>query len=342
MIDFTVQDISKCREKAIVCPTDTKLSGAGGVDNAIHDRAGKEFDAECKQIRECPFGKAVITSGCDLNAENVIHTAVPRSSEKALNAEYLLAACYISCLELAVQKGLQRVTFPALGAGFGGFSEDKAAEIAAEAVVKWCVKNLKCEARSEIRDHINIQFAFHNKDIMQTFMKHFSLRIVKTMQEYCSPSNLAFMFGDSLLLFFKEEGGYVTLPEPEKEITDRYRKDFWSLHYIYCEFSEVLFQIIGRPNFHLVVEKMDERIKHSGHPFEYHTFQARNADKLSFEECVCYLILLYREDRWDGGIEHVHIRHCVNGDVNKVLDRMEELLLAGVADLVGYDVVPHY
>lgn len=318
------------------------MSGAGDVDKAIHDCAGKEFDAECKQIGECPVGKAVITSGYDLNAENVIHTAVPRSTEKAYNAEYLLAACYINCLELAVQKGLQRVTFPALGAGFGGFSEDKAAEIATEAITKWYIRNIERQVRDDIRDSFYVQFAFHNKDIMQTFMKHFSLRIVKTMQEYCSPSNLAFMFGDSLPLFFKEEGGYVTLPEPEKKIADKYRNDFRCLHYVYSELSEVLFQIIGRPNFHLVVEKMDERIKHSGHPFEYHTFQARNADKLSFEECGCYLILLYREDRWDGGIEHVHIRHCVNGDVNKMLDRMEELLLAGEADLVGYDVVPHY
>jgi O-acetyl-ADP-ribose deacetylase len=60
--DITLLDVD-----AIVNAANSRLSGGGGVDGAIHRRGGPAILAECMAIRsrqgDCPAGEAVITSG---------------------------------------------------------------------------------------------------------------------------------------------------------------------------------------------------------------------------------------------------------------------------------------
>src|SRR4030067_1661122 len=76
-------DITDMETDAIVNAANSSLMGGGGVDGAIHRKGGPEILEECKRIRATewpdglPTGKAVMFSGGNLKAKNVIHTVVP-------------------------------------------------------------------------------------------------------------------------------------------------------------------------------------------------------------------------------------------------------------------------
>ncbi|BDC35428.1 MAG: O-acetyl-ADP-ribose deacetylase [Candidatus Methanoliparum thermophilum] len=140
-------DITNEKVDAIVNAANSSLMGGGGVDGAIHRRGGRKILEECKEIvknlpgRFLPSGKAVITSGGDLDARYVIHTVGPIwRGGKDREAE-TLRKCYISSLELGKNKGLKELSFPSISTGAFGYPIDLAAEVAINAVADFLKDN---------------------------------------------------------------------------------------------------------------------------------------------------------------------------------------------------------
>jgi O-acetyl-ADP-ribose deacetylase (regulator of RNase III) len=111
------------------------MLGGGGVDGAIHRAAGPELLDACRALPEvapgvrCPTGEARITPGFALSARYVIHTVGPVYQSRARDAE-LLAAAHRSSLELALERGLGKVAFPAISCGVYGYPPEQAARVA--------------------------------------------------------------------------------------------------------------------------------------------------------------------------------------------------------------------
>lgn len=135
-----VGDITKEDTDAIVNAANSTLMGGGGVDGAIHRAGGPEILKECKEIRRIqypdglPAGQAVITTAGEMKSKHVIHTVGPVYGRGGKEKKELLAACYRNSLQLAVEKGLRSIAFPAISTGVYGYPLDKAAQVSSQAI----------------------------------------------------------------------------------------------------------------------------------------------------------------------------------------------------------------
>ena len=139
-----LMDITKIGEQAdaIVNAANEDLLGGGGVDGAIHRAAGPELYAECKTLRGCRPGQAKATKAYNLNNKYIIHTVGPRYRINS-NPRETLANCYLNCLKLADELGLESIAFCSISTGAFGYPIDEASEIAAEVICNYQPKTLK-------------------------------------------------------------------------------------------------------------------------------------------------------------------------------------------------------
>jgi O-acetyl-ADP-ribose deacetylase (regulator of RNase III) len=115
--------------------------GGGGVDGAIHRAGGPAILTECRQIvarqGRLPAGKAVITTGGNLEARYVIHTVGPIWHGGNSGEPELLASAYRESLKLATAHNLRSVSFPSISTGAYGYPVDEAGRVALGAVVSF-------------------------------------------------------------------------------------------------------------------------------------------------------------------------------------------------------------
>ena len=138
--DLTQQDTD-----AIVNAANSSLMGGGGVDGAIHRAGGPAILEECRkivaEIGRLPAGEAVITTGGNLPAPFVIHTVGPIWHGGTKNEPRTLANAYRSSLELARDRGLETIAFPAISTGAYGYPKREAAGIAIRTALEWLRAN---------------------------------------------------------------------------------------------------------------------------------------------------------------------------------------------------------
>jgi O-acetyl-ADP-ribose deacetylase (regulator of RNase III) len=141
LIVLACGDITEETTDAIVNAANERLAGGAGVDGAIHRAGGPEIMAECRLIGGCATGQAVITTGGNLRAKYVIHTVGPIYKGGTKGEALLLQSAYKKSLELAREKGLQSVSFPAISTGIYGYPLEEAARLALKTCIEFARSN---------------------------------------------------------------------------------------------------------------------------------------------------------------------------------------------------------
>jgi O-acetyl-ADP-ribose deacetylase (regulator of RNase III) len=138
-LGLTQGDITKQGVDAIVNAANSGLMGGGGVDGAIHRAGGSAILEECRQIisriGRLSAGKAVITTGGNLEAKYVIHTVGPVWRGGSRCEAELLASAYVESLKLAAEHQLKTVAFPSISTGAYGYPVAEAARVALTTVM---------------------------------------------------------------------------------------------------------------------------------------------------------------------------------------------------------------
>lgn len=148
LLEIIKGDITRLPVDAIVNAANSGLLGGGGVDGAIHRRAGHRLLEECKNIRKTlypdglPTGKAVITDGYDLPAKHVIHTVGPVYNRNR-DRSGLLGSCFTESLRTAEEHGLRSIAFPAISCGIYGYPKQEAAKIAKGVIADFNYRSLE-------------------------------------------------------------------------------------------------------------------------------------------------------------------------------------------------------
>lgn len=155
-------DITTLKCGAIVNAANSQMLGCfqpchGCIDNAIHTFAGIQLRRDCNEImREQgynePTGQAKITPAYNLPCEYVIHTVGPIVNDRLTQNDCeLLKSCYLSCLKISEENGVESIAFCCISTGVFGFPQKEAAQIAVDTVKKY-----KAEMNSNIKVIFNV------------------------------------------------------------------------------------------------------------------------------------------------------------------------------------------
>lgn len=141
--DITAQEVD-----ALVNAANSALGGGGGVDGAIHRRAGPALMEETRHRypQGCPTGSAVITTAGNLPAKHVIHAVGPIWRGGNADEAEQLAGAYRRSLELAVEAACRSVALPALSTGAYGYPMDQASRVA----LRTCYEFLDVNSQPEL------------------------------------------------------------------------------------------------------------------------------------------------------------------------------------------------
>ncbi|HSH81286.1 MAG TPA: O-acetyl-ADP-ribose deacetylase [Herpetosiphonaceae bacterium] len=144
-LEIVEGDITDQQVDAIVNAANSSLLGGGGVDGAIHRRAGPRLLEECRTLGGCATGDAKITRGYNLAARYVIHTVGPIWQGGDHDEDELLARCYRNCFALVEQRDIRTVAFPSISTGIYRFPLERASRIAVREIMSSLARNTSVE-----------------------------------------------------------------------------------------------------------------------------------------------------------------------------------------------------
>ena len=164
-IEILRGDITDQDADAIVNAANNHFWMGGGVAGAIKRNGGEEIERDAVAQGPVEVGKAVLTSAGKLKAHYVLHAAV--MGQDLHTDEQKIRTATRSVLQLAEQKRISSLSFPALGTGVGGFSVFHCARIMLTEAVEFLQKSVQVR---------NIRFVLYDQPAFDAFEQELKLQ----------------------------------------------------------------------------------------------------------------------------------------------------------------------
>ena len=125
-----------CDTEAIVNAANARLRGGGGIDGAIHAKAGLKLLLELQRVTRgwTEPGDVVVTGGHDLPHRYIFHAVGPVWRGGESGEPEALAKCYRECVAHAVRLGIKSIGFCSISTGIYGYPLALAAPLALRTV----------------------------------------------------------------------------------------------------------------------------------------------------------------------------------------------------------------
>lgn len=209
-VEVVQDDLTKQTTDAIVnvIRSDMNMHSAGELGKAVALASGAQVEAECARLGHQPEGTAVITSGGNLAALNIIHMVVTGSASKKN-----IQQCVEKCLLLAESSGLKSISLPAAGTGAGGLSPGDSAQATFQAMNKIlgsCV-NLRV-----------VRIVLFQAKLMKTFLKEHKLMQQQEETKRLVPSPLPVKIESEEPPAKKHRAARSSGPNPNKDKIQMY------------------------------------------------------------------------------------------------------------------------
>ena len=107
------------------------LALGSGFGTAISTQGGPRVQEELKKLGKANTTEVVVTGGGNLQAKYILHAVGPRFQEE--DSEEKLGKTMLNALRKAEDHQMQKIVFPAMGAGFYGIPLEVCARVTLEA-----------------------------------------------------------------------------------------------------------------------------------------------------------------------------------------------------------------
>lgn len=170
-IEIIKGDLTEMNLDIIVNAANHTLLGGGGIDGAIHRKAGPELLEECRKLNGCEIGSAKMTDGYNLPCKKIIHACGPMYYSNKEEAPIKLKSCYKKCIELAenyrLNNNLENISigFPCISTGIYRYPKEEACKIAIDTIREYANQNIniKFVCFEELDYKLYIDYLFLDK-----------------------------------------------------------------------------------------------------------------------------------------------------------------------------------
>ena len=128
-------DITDLDIEAFVYYATSDLELGSGFGNSISMRGGPSIKEELEKIDELNIGDAYVSKAGEMKADYIVHAVGPKFQEE--DTETKLKTTMMNSLKQAEKKGIIKLAFPPMGAGFYGIPLPLCAEIMMQSIKEY-------------------------------------------------------------------------------------------------------------------------------------------------------------------------------------------------------------
>jgi O-acetyl-ADP-ribose deacetylase (regulator of RNase III) len=136
-------DITDMEIESFVFYAENSLALGSGYGTAISIRGGPSVQEELDSLAPVDTTNAVVSAAGNMKAQYIVHAVGPKFQEEDMDGK--LRDTILNTLRVAEEKGIKKIAFPAMGAGFYGVPLPDSAKITLDTIREYLGNETRLE-----------------------------------------------------------------------------------------------------------------------------------------------------------------------------------------------------